>query len=364
MKLLFVSKLDRFARGVSTITKYVQTGKALGHEVAVFGEQSSEISSVSYSLDVKRFDFVIFVIYESWDFPDMPYLAQLLDGMPKERRVIIDCYGRYNETIRVEHDFNHLEKMDDHQGWEWIEGFQAVSDKILQPTLKPLRSDVRSFLFHGYDPGAVVCNHSSPTEAAKTWLGTTNGTKPYGVTYVGNNWQRWTQIQRFLEAIEPLKKDLGPICIAGWGWDKTPDWAIQLGVHGADVDPILLERLGVERRNAIPFNEVVKFLGQARFSPIFHRPLFNHLGIVTNRTFETFCADTILFLMFPGEYVEAIYGDNALALIPGDDIVGHVKDMMHRPEVYWEAVLKTRAHLAEHHSYQQRFKELLAILES
>ena len=24
--------------------------------------------------------------------------------MPKERRVIIDCCGRYNETIRVDHD--------------------------------------------------------------------------------------------------------------------------------------------------------------------------------------------------------------------------------------------------------------------
>jgi hypothetical protein len=364
MKLLFVSKLDRFARAVSTLTKYVQTGKALGHEVAVFGEQSSEIPLMSYSLDVKRFDFVIFIIYESWDFPDMPYLAQLLDGISRERRVIIDCYGRYNETIRIEHDFNHLEKMDGHQGWEWIEGFQAVSDKILQPTLKPLRSDVRSFLFHAYDPGAVVCDHNSPTEAARAWLGTTNGTKPYGVTYVGNNWQRWTQVQRFLEAIEPLRKDLGPISILGSGWDKTPDWAIQLGVHGADVDPILLERLGVERGSPIPFNEVSKFLGQGRFTPIFHRPLFNHLGLVTNRTFETFCADTLPLLMLPESQVEAIYGSDALVLLPGEDIAGRIGDIMRRPDVYWDAVLKTRAHLAQRHSYEQRFQELLGILES
>ena len=364
MKLLFVSKLDRFARAVSTITKYVQTGKALGHEVSVFGEQSSEIPLVSYSLDVKRFDFVIFVVYMPADFPDLPYLAQLLDGMPKERRVIIDCYGRYNETIRVEHDFNHLEKMDGHQGWEWIEAFQAVSNKMLQPTLKPLRSDVRSFLFHAYDPAGVVCRHSSPTEAAKAWSGTTNGTKPYGLTYVGNNWQRWTQMRRFLEAIESLKSDLGPICIAGWDWDRRPDWAIQLGVQGADVDPVLLERLGVERRNAIPFDEVRKFLGQGRFSPIFHRPLFNQLGIVTNRTFETFCADTIPLLMLSENLVEAMYGPEARLLAPGDDLAGRLKDMMRHPEVYWEAVLRTRTHLAEHHSFERRFKELAAILES
>jgi hypothetical protein len=363
MKLLLVSKLDRFARAVSTITNYVQTGTALGHQVAVFGEESSEIP-LPYSLDVKQFDFVIFVIYESWDFPDMPYLARLLDGIPKQRRVIIDCYGRYNDTIRVEHDFNHLEKMDGHQGWEWVEGFRSVSEKILQPTLQPLRPDARPFLFHAYDPSAVLCSYSSPTQAANAWSGRTNGTRPYGVTYVGNNWQRWTQVQNFLEKIEPVKEELGRICIAGSGWDQTPDWAKQLGVHGADVDPIVLERLNVERKNPIPFEEVVKLLGQGRFSPIFHRPLFQHLGIVTNRTFETFYADTIPLLMLPREQIEAIYGANALALSPSDDLPGRLLDMIRRPDLYWDAVLKTRVHLAEHHSYKQRFLELLKILES
>jgi len=364
MRLLIVSKLDRFARAVNSITNYVQVGKALGHEAALFGEQSSEFPSVPHSLEVKKFDFAIFVIYESWDFPDMPYLAQLLDGIPKERRVIIDCCGRYNETIRIEHDFNHLEKMDGHQGWEWIEGFQAVSDKILQPTLTPLRTDVRPFLFHGFDPRAIARSYRSSAEAARAWSGTLDGAKPYGVVYVGNNWQRWTQMRPFLEAIEPLKNDLGPICIAGWDWDQWPDWAIQLGVQGADVDPVLLQRVGVETKNAIPFDEVINFLGGAHFTPIFHRPLFNHLGLVTNRTFETFCADTIPLLMLPERQVEAIYGADALVLVPGDNIAGRVGDMVRRPEVYWNAVLKTRAHLAEHHSYQQRFQQLLAILES
>ncbi len=364
MNLLFVSKVDRFARAINTLSKYVQVGKALGHEVALFGEPNSDFPSMPYSLDVKRFDFVVFVIYESWDFPDMPYLAQLLDGIPKRKRVIIDCYGRYNETIRVEHDFNHLEKMDGHQGWEWVEGFQAVSDKILQPTLTPLRSDVQSFLFHAYDADAGVSNYSSPAEAANAWLGKANGSKPYGVTYVGNNWQRWTQVQRFLEAIEPLKKELGPIAIVGSGWDNTPDWAIQLGVHGADVDPMLLERLGVERKAGIPFDQVSQFLTQGRFAPIFHRPLFNHLGLVTNRTFETFCADTMPLLMLPEQIVDTIYGVDARPLAPGNDVAGRLEDIMHRPAFYWDAVLKTRAHLTRNHSYQQRFRELLTILGS
>ena len=366
MKLLIVSRLDRFARAVNTITKYVQVGKALGHEVAVFGEQSAEVPAVPHSLDVKAFDYAIFVVYETKDFPDLPYLAQLLDGMPKERRVIIDCTGRFNETIRIEHDFNHLEKLDSHQGWEWVEGFQAIADRIVQPTLTPLRSDVRPFLFHAYDPASVARTYASAVEAAQAWSGATQDAKPYGIVYVGNNWQRWTQVARFLEAVEPIREQLGPICLAGWHWDKRPDWAIELGLRGVDLDEALLQRLGVEARWPIPFDQVVDFMGQGRFNPIVHRPLFRRLGLVTNRTFETFQADTIPLLVLPAELVEPIYGRAAPLLAPGDnaeDVAWRLEDALRRPEVYWDAVLRTRAHLAEHHSYRRRFRELMAILE-
>jgi hypothetical protein len=363
MKLLLVSKLSHTARAVNTIAHYVQVGQALGHEVALFGEQQSEPPALPSSLDVKKFDFAIFIVYMPWDFPDLPYLAQLLDGMPRERRVIIDCCGRYNETIRVEHDFNHLEKMEGHQGWEWVEGFQAVSDRILQPTLTPLRDDVRPFLFHGFDPKAVARPYESAGAAAAAWSGSNGAAKTYGVSYVGTNWQRWSQLGRFLEAVEPLRKELGRICLAGWDWDKRPDWAIQLGIQGVDTDPALLERLAVETKSAIPYDQFVEFAGQAHFTPIFHRPLFNQLGLVTNRTFETFCADTLPLLMVHDRYLEEVYGPAARPLGPGDDVARRLQDMMRRPEVYWDAVLKTRAHLTERHSFKRRFKELLAILE-
>jgi hypothetical protein len=362
MKLLFATELTRYARSTYTVAKYVDVGRALGHEVAVFGERSADIPSLPYTLDVNKFDFVIFVVHVPSDFPDLPYLARLLDGMPKARRVIIDCLGRYNETIRIEHDFNHLEKLDGHQGWEWIEGFQAVSDRIMQPTLRPLRSDVQSFLFHGFDPAAVARPYKTPAEAAHAWAG--NGTvKPYGMAYVGNNWQRWTQVRRLFEQIEPLSESMKRIALVGWDWKRRPEWAIQLGIHAVDTKPALLERLGVETRDAIPFNEVNDFVGQAKFSPVFHRPLFNKLGLVTNRTFETFCADTIPLLMLAEETVSEIYGQAALLLAPGEQVTEHLSDMMRRPEVYWDAVLKTRAHLAEHHSYQRRFQELVTLLK-
>jgi hypothetical protein len=37
--------------------------------------------------------------------------------------------------------------------------------------------------------------------------------------------------------------------------------------------------------------------------------------------------------------------------------------MLRRPEAYWDAVLRVRAHLAREHSFERRFKELLAVLE-
>ncbi len=363
MKLLFVSRVDRYARAVATITKYAGVGKALGHEVALFSEQRSEPPLIECSLDVKRFDYAIFVIYQPADFPDLPYLAQVLDGMPKERRVIIDCCGRYNETVRVEHDFNHLEKLDGHQGWEWVEGFQAVSDRILQPTLSPLRQDVTTFLFHGFDPASVVRPYSTASEAARTWASGDSPAKDSGAVYVGNNWQRWTQVRWFLKSLDGIRDELGPVRLAGWDWDKRPEWAAQLGIEGVDVDPALLERLGVQTAPAIPYDEVIDFLGHARFSPVFHRPLFKHLGLVTNRMFETFCADTIPLLALPADMVERIFGPDARPLLLDGNVTARLRDMLRKPEQYWDAVLKTRAYLADHHSYQHRFQQLLAILD-
>jgi hypothetical protein len=233
MKLLIVSKLDRSARAVDTITKYIQVGKTLGHELAVFGEQMADFPQLPTSLAVKDYDYVIFVVYDPRDFPDLPYLARLLDGVPKGKRVIIDCLGRYNETIRVGHDFNHLEKLDGHQGWEWIEGFEAISDKILQPTLRPLRPAVRSFLFHGFDPAAMAHLYHTAEDAARDWAGHNGTRKAYGLTYVGNNWQRWPQMEALLTAIEPIKEKIGPICFAGWDWARRPDWAVQMGLPTA-----------------------------------------------------------------------------------------------------------------------------------
>jgi hypothetical protein len=178
--------------------------------------------------------------------------------------------------------------------------------------------------------------------------------------YVGSNWQRWEQVRRFLEGYASVRDRAGPACLVGWDWNARPEWAVRMGIMGIDTDPALLSQLGVEARNGVRFDEVVGLLGRAKFAPVIHRPLFRHLGIVTNRTFETFYADSLPILLLPRDFVTAIYGEAALALVPGADIASHLDDALSRPELYWEALLQTRAHLARNHSFGRRFQELSA----
>jgi hypothetical protein len=359
MKLLLVTSADPWVRSVASLHRLVAAGRALGHDIALFGEANGHLPDLPFTTQLDGVDGAVFIMQVAWDLPDMPHLARLLDGIPREKRIAIDMWGRFNDTIRLEHDFNHLEKLDGHAGWEWEEAFAAISDTILQPTLAPLRPAVRSFLFHGYDEALLLAPHRTPRAAAVAWA-----KKDYGAAYVGSNWQRWEQVRRFLEAYAPVRGKVGPMCLAGWDWNARPDWAVRMGIMGIDTDPALLARLGVEVRDGVRFDEVVGLLSRARFAPIFHRPLFRRLGLVTNRTFETFLADSLPLLMLPRDFVAAIYGEAALALVPGDDLAAHLDDALSRPEPYWEAVLQTRSHLAKHHSYPQRVRELEALLEN
>jgi len=363
MKLLLVTSVDPWTRSVSTVHKYVAVGNNLGHQVAIYGEPSPDLPLVSFTTDLSGVDLALFIIQVPTDFPDMPYLARVLDGIPRERRMAVDLWGRFNDTIRLEHDFNHLEKLDGHLGWEWIEAIQAVSDLIVQPTLVPIRRSVRSFLFHGYDPDAVAQNYANAAEAASAWRESGPAEKPYGVMYIGSNWQRWDQVRRFLEQYANHRREIGPECLIGWDWGWRPEWAVEKGISGIDTDPSMLAELEVEVRDGVRFDEVVRLLGKARFTPVFHRPLFRHLGFVTNRTFESFYADTLPVLMLPRDFVQAVYGPAALALVPGDDVAAHLSDALKQPEKYWDAVLQTRAHLARHHAYARRFQELEAFAE-
>jgi len=224
MKLLLVVSVDPWTRSVSTVHKYAAAARSLGHEVAVYGPVHADLPGLPFTTDLQGVDLALFVVQVPADFPDMPHLARLLDGIPRERRAVVDLWGRFNDTIRLEHDFNHLEKIDGHLGWEWEEAIQAASDTILQPTLAPLRLNVRSFLFHGYDPGSVAKPYATAEEAAAAWRA---AEKPYGAMYVGSNWQRWEQVRQFLEGYGRVREHVGKACLTGWDWGTRPEWAVR-----------------------------------------------------------------------------------------------------------------------------------------
>lgn len=319
---------------------------------------------ITFANDFEGVDIALFVIQTPSDLPNMPELARVIDGIPRERRIIVDLWGRYNDTIRVDGDFNHLEKLDGHLGWEWIEAFDAISNRILQPTYHPLKEGVQSFLFHGYESSEVIQPYSDAGEAARAWHNASECEKSYGILYIGNNWQRWSQLIYLFNELRPIRSKVGPIGLIGWNWDQRPDWAIYQGISGVDTDPAALSSLEVQIQSAVRFDQVIGLMSCSRFVPVIHRPLFRHLGYVTNRTFETFCANTLPILLLPHEFVESVYGPDALKLIPGEDVANYINDTLRDSESYWDAVLKTRERLAKHHSFDVRFQELRRLTDS
>ena len=59
------------------------------------------------------------------------------------------------------------------------------------------------------------------------------------------------------------------------------------------------------------FDQVIDWMGRGIFSPVIYRPLFDHLRLVTCRTFETPAANTIPLFCQDQAYIREIYGEVA-----------------------------------------------------
>jgi hypothetical protein len=122
--------------------------------------------------------------------------------------VVIDCDGRYNYLINVHGDFNHRTEA---ESIAYVDFCDAVADKIYQPTPRPLRRNVGTFLFHIYDP---------TWEAPLDFSG-----KDFSIVYVGHSKFRWHGMSQVLRAVAPVRSEVGRIGLFGYGWDRQPDWA-------------------------------------------------------------------------------------------------------------------------------------------
>jgi hypothetical protein len=329
---------------------YAQVAKHLGHEVVVYGPPDPD-SPFVFSLDLEAVDVLVFVFEWTTHLRNGDRLdfARFMTKIPRDRRIVVDCDGAYNDPISADGDCNHR---DPASSRTWSEVCDSLSDKICQPTFRPLRSNVLPFLFYGFNP-----QRAEPYELRL---------KEYGMIYVGHSKFRWRAMERVLRAIEPVRHEVGRLAVVGHGWDALPPWASAMRMEEAFyTDQAYMRQLGVEIFPPIRFEQVIPWMSKALLNPVLMRPIFERLQLVTPRLFETLSASTIpLFNMDP-EQVRQIYGEEATALIlPADRPEQSILESIRRPERCIEVLKGIRAHLTEQHSHARRFKELLAIVES
>jgi hypothetical protein len=366
MRLMFVYWQPENAGSAQTIHKYSEAARRLGHEVVLYAPEDERLQ-FDCSLDVEAADAVIFLL--EWNLYLLPggskkdpsrlmraglmgighlNVVKLLSRVPRERRIIIDNDGMYNDMIRVGGDYTHPDAASSRAR---IELCDMLSDRIYQPTLHPLRPNVGTFLFHGYDP---VWERPLDFRA-----------KAYGMIYVGSNWFRWRALRRVLQAIEPIRKQIGRIGLVGHDWGAIPYWvASPLREDAYYTDPGYLTQLGVEIMPAVPVEQVISTMGQGVFNPVLVRPTFNHLRLLNPRLFETPAASTIPLFGLDKAYVQEVYGERAGDLVLGEDASEQIVDVLRRPEHYAQIVQQIRRHLAENHTYDVRLQELIDIVAS
>lgn len=350
MRLMFVYYYSGDAGSAQDICYYSQVAKALGHEVVVYGPPLSH-PSFNCSLDVGSADALIFIFEWTTQLRQGDHLdlARMVAKVPRERRIVIDCDGAYNAPIAWNGDYNHRDQATSRA---WTDVCDSLSDKICQPTLHPLRANVRPFFFHAYNPAWEV-----PLDFS---------TKEFGMLYVGHSKFRWRPMERVLKAVEPVREMVGRIGLVGHGWDALPSWAVPMQIEELYyTDQTYLQRMGVEFITPIPFERVIHCMSKAAFNPVIYRPLFSHLRLVTCRTFETFAANTIPLLGLDPAYVREIYNQSALTLVlPEEQPEKKIADLIQSPERYAEAMADIRRHLAEKYSYEKHLQQLIEIVKS
>ena len=349
MKIVFVYWGFENAGSMLDLRGYARAAKSLGHEVTVYGPANAAFA-LEYSQEVKGADAVVFVF--EWttqlQFGDRLDWVRLIQSVPRNRRVVIDCDGAYNDKYEFRGDYNHKTE---ESSRNWVEFCDSLSDKICQPTLRPKRPNVRPFLFHIYDP---------------TWETELDfSDKEFSMMYVGHTKFRWHGMSQVLKAIEPVRGKVGRVALVGEGWDHPLEWTEYQEIK-ADyyVDREWLRKNKFEAHPAVPFPQVTATMNKGVFNPVIYRPLFEYLDFVTCRTFETPAAGTIpLFLLDP-RYVKETFGEQALELMLGEgDRSQKILDVLARPEHYTGIVRSIRADFAKKHSPEARLQRLIEIIE-
>ena len=348
MKLVFVYWGYENAGSMLDLRGYARAAWSMGHEVSVYGPPNPKFG-LTYSRYLDGVDAVVFVF--EWttalQFGDRLDWLRLLEAVPRERRIVIDCDGAYNDPIEFRGDYNHRTEESSRY---WTEVCDSLTDKIFQPTFHPRRKNVRPFLFHIYDP-----NWETRLDFAD---------KEFSMIYVGHTKHRWRGMSQVLRAIERVRDRVGRIGLVGEGWQHPMDYMewddIKANYY---VDRDYLKKIRAEALPAVPYELVTDTINKGVFNPVVYRPLFEALGMVTCRTFETPAAGTIPLFLLDRDYVTELFGDRAIDLVlEGEHAHEKIVDVLERPEYYADIVMGIREQFRHRHSPEARLRQLVGFI--
>jgi hypothetical protein len=344
MNILFAMERRVDAGSIHAVVSYARVGRKFGHRIAIYGNPDPDFPEIPFSTDLAGIDFVVFVFESRLDFISGLNLAHLLTKIPRSRRVIFDADGMYNPLILQEdYDRNHGSERERRR---WVAAFEALADRIFQPSLQPQLPEVSPLPFYGYDTRAVVASGI---------------TKRIDIMNLGHNWWRWREVsERLLPALERVRDLFGEICFVGLWWDAPPAWAARIGQQDAfRTDPGRLRALRIRTLPAVPYRDVVATMSAAHINIMMQRPLLRRLRLLTSKYFEVFQADTIPLVMLDPKHAAEVYGPAGRELALYDNIADKLADVVAHQEEYQAHVAAVRQHLTAHHSYERRVQDLV-----
>lgn len=351
MKILFVMDRRTNRGSIQAVASYVRAGEEFGHTFALYGRPDPDYPSVRCSTDLSRFDRVVFICEFGLQWISGLRQLRILSETTREQRAVLDADGMYNPLICIDgYDRNH---MSEYEMLRWISLCDQLTDKVMQPTLKPHKPLVLPVPFYGYDPALQEPENSAAS-------------KRFDIMHMGHNWWRWREVSAYLlPAFERIRSNLGTICFVGLWWDSVPAGAHEQNLEIAfGYDSGLFDRLGIEARSPVTYTHVIPTMSESRINIMTQRPLFRHLRILTSKYFEIFCADTIPLVMLDPDHAELVYGPAGRELCLSGDVPDKLLDVLHNTRKYQEIVRHVRRHLMDHHSYRRRVEQLVEALEA
>ena len=265
-------------------------------------------------------------------------LEKIVRHVPRKKSLIIDADGKSNCLTKVEGDSSHI---NEREREEWLKVYDAISDRVFQPSLTPLNKNVKSFMFWGYD---------EPKDKEQNL---------YDVIYLGSNWYRWDRMEEFMNNFKSLRHLFPRLAVVGSHWLTSDPYNPQANKH----KPQFFEENNISIKEYVTkFGEFTRIIGQARFSPILVRPILSKMKLITPRMLETFASGTIPIIPNHFDYAEELYGKQATELMLGDNPIDKLKHMA-KNEKRYQIIAGTIRDRLRKYSYGLRIEELISLIK-